>query len=59
MTAPPAVTRFLSGRYRWWIGGLLFLSTVINYLHRQILSVLAPILRHELNLTNTQYAYAA
>jgi len=30
---------------RWWIGGLLFASTVINYIDRQTLSVLAPILR--------------
>jgi len=26
---------------RWWIGGLLFASTVINYIDRQTLSVLA------------------
>jgi ACS family hexuronate transporter-like MFS transporter len=40
------------------MAGLLFLSTVINYLHRQILSVLAPVLREEFHLTNTQYGYA-
>ena len=28
---------------RWYIGGLLFLSTVINYIDRQTLSVLAPV----------------
>jgi MFS transporter, ACS family, hexuronate transporter len=27
---------------RWWIGGLLFASTVINYIDRQTLSLLAP-----------------
>jgi hypothetical protein len=27
---------------RWYIGGLLFLSTVINHIDRQMLSVLAP-----------------
>lgn len=43
---------------RWLIAGVLFLATVINYLDRQILSVVAPVLRKELNLTNTQYAYA-
>ena len=37
----------LRGRYRWWIGGLLFVSTVINYLDRQTLSVLAPNLKTE------------
>ena len=30
---------------RWYIGALLFLSTVINYIDRQTLNVLAPILK--------------
>ena len=30
---------------RWWIALLLFLATVINYIDRQTLSVLAPLLR--------------
>src|SRR5438093_899613 len=29
---------------RWWIGGILFASTVINYIDRQTLSILAPFL---------------
>ncbi|NBT12079.1 MAG: MFS transporter [Planctomycetia bacterium] len=41
---------------RWWIAGLLFLSTVINYVDRQTLSVLAPVLREELGITDSQYA---
>jgi ACS family hexuronate transporter-like MFS transporter len=43
---------------RWIVAGLLFLATVINYLDRQILSVVAPMLRHDLHLNNTQYGYA-
>jgi hypothetical protein len=27
---------------RWWIGGLLFASTVINYIDRQTLDAVAP-----------------
>ena len=27
---------------RWYIGAVLFLSTVINYIDRQTLNVLAP-----------------
>jgi ACS family hexuronate transporter-like MFS transporter len=42
---------------RWWIVGLLFLSTVINYLSRQTLSVLQPIIQKEFNLTNTDYSH--
>ncbi|HYM76881.1 MAG TPA: MFS transporter [Candidatus Dormibacteraeota bacterium] len=41
---------------RWWIGGLLFASTVINYIDRQTLSVLAPYLKLEYHWTNSDYA---
>ncbi|HTR81349.1 MAG TPA: MFS transporter [Bacteroidota bacterium] len=41
---------------RWWIGGLLFLSTVINYLDRQTLSVLAPFLKGEYHWNNEDFA---
>lgn len=41
---------------RWYIGGLLFLSTVINYIDRQTLSVLAPYLMEEYTWTNTDFA---
>lgn len=40
---------------RWLILGLLFLSTVINYVERQALSVLLPTLRTELKLTSEDY----
>jgi len=45
-----------SRRLRWYIGGLLFLSTVINYVDRQTLSVLAPYLKSEYTWTNTDFA---
>jgi len=41
---------------RWWIGGILFASTVINYIDRQTLSILAPYLKQEYHWTNTDYA---
>ncbi|MBK7930762.1 MAG: MFS transporter [Bryobacterales bacterium] len=41
---------------RWFIAGLLFLATVINYIDRQTLSVVAPVLTKELGISNTQYA---
>ncbi|PYR91924.1 MAG: MFS transporter [Acidobacteria bacterium] len=43
-------------RLRWYIGALLFLSTVINYIDRQTLSVLAPILKDQFRWTNSDYA---
>jgi ACS family hexuronate transporter-like MFS transporter len=44
---------------RWWIGGLLFASTVINYIDRQTLSILAPYLKLDYHWTNTDYANIA
>src|SRR5215472_16997042 len=41
---------------RWWIGALLFASTVVNYMDRQTLSLLAPYLKLEYHWTNTDYA---
>jgi len=44
---------------RWWIGGILFASTVINYIDRQTLSVLAPFLKQDYHWTNADYANIA
>ena len=41
---------------RWIIAGLLFLSTVINYIDRQTLSIVAPILTKEFNLSDIEYS---
>ena len=41
---------------RWYVAALLFTSTVINYVDRQTLSVLAPVLTRELHLTDREYA---
>ena len=41
---------------RWYIGALLFLSTVINYIDRQTLNVLAPVLKEEFHWTNSDFA---
>jgi ACS family hexuronate transporter-like MFS transporter len=44
---------------RWWIGGLLFASTVINYIDRQTFSLLAPYLKLQYHWTNSDYANIA
>ena len=41
---------------RWYIGGVLFLSTVINYVDRQTLSVLGPVLKTEFRWNNADFA---
>jgi ACS family hexuronate transporter-like MFS transporter len=43
-------------KLRWYIGGLLFFSTVINYIDRQTLSVLAPYIKEEFQWSNTDFA---
>lgn len=47
----------LSLRRRWWIVALLSASIGINLVDRQVLSLVAPVLRQQLSLTNTQYSY--
>jgi ACS family hexuronate transporter-like MFS transporter len=42
---------------RWWIAAVLFASTIINYLDRQTLSLLAPFLKVQYHWSNTDYAY--
>lgn len=44
------------GKYRWTICSLLFFATTINYLDRQVLSLLKPSLEAEFGWTNSQYA---
>lgn len=46
------------GRYRWTICALLFFATTVNYLDRQVLSLLQPYLSdpQKFNWTNTDYA---
>ena len=41
---------------RWYIVAALFLSTVINYIDRQTLSVLAPYIKTEFHWDNTTFA---
>lgn len=53
MTAPNPS----AGRYRWVVCALLFFATTINYVDRQILSLLKPILDHDLGWTNEQFGY--
>jgi MFS transporter, ACS family, hexuronate transporter len=45
----------VAGRYRWLICALLFFATTVNYMDRQILSLLKPILDNELKWTNAQF----
>lgn len=52
---PPAITTQKTTNYRWVVCALLFFATTINYIDRQILALIKPILDVELQWTNEQY----
>lgn len=54
--SPPTTDQRYIPNLRWWIGGLLFASTVINYIDRQTLSSLSLFLIPKYHWTNTDYA---
>ena len=47
------------GKYRWTICALLFFATTVNYLDRQVLSLLKPTLEREFDWSNSDYANIA
>jgi ACS family hexuronate transporter-like MFS transporter len=51
------VTDTAASRARWLVLATFVLSTTINYLDRQTLSTLAPMIRAEFHLTNEQYGW--
>ncbi|HSK10767.1 MAG TPA: MFS transporter [Vicinamibacterales bacterium] len=57
MPGPPAtdVAR-PAGYFRWYICGLLFLATTINYIDRQVIGILKPTLQAEFAWTESDYA---
>lgn len=42
-------------RHRWWICALLLAATTINYMDRQLIGVLKPLLQQELGWSETDY----
>jgi MFS transporter, ACS family, hexuronate transporter len=55
VTASKPAGRIIPG-LRWWICTLLFASTIINYIDRQSLSLLAPFLKSQYHWNNSDYA---
>jgi hypothetical protein len=54
LTPRPFCASFSKDRRRWWIVWTLLFSTAINYVNRQTLSVLAPVISNQFHLTHTQ-----
>jgi ACS family hexuronate transporter-like MFS transporter len=44
-------------RVRWWILALVFFATTVNYLDRILFSVLIPVIREDLHISNEAYGY--
>ncbi len=45
------------GRVRWTICAMLFAATSINYMDRQVISILKPTLEHSIGMTEIDYGY--
>ncbi|HEX6771974.1 MAG TPA: MFS transporter [Acidobacteriaceae bacterium] len=50
-------TRPERSHIRWTVCAMLFAATSINYMDRQVLSILAPTLQHSIGWTEQQYGY--
>jgi MFS transporter, ACS family, hexuronate transporter len=59
MPAPPedSSSSVPVGSYRWVICALLFLATAINYIDRQVFSILAPELQGRIGWSEIEYGY--
>ncbi len=57
MTTPALpVSRFRIPHLRWVIGVMLLFASILNYVDRQALSILAPTIQNELKITDGEYA---
>src|SRR5258708_21141801 len=56
-TATKVTARGAIKHLRWYICGILFLATTINYLDRQAMGVLNPILKKEIGWDDASYGW--
>ena len=45
------------GKFRWAIVALVFFATTINYIDRQVIGILAPLLQTEIGWSDIDYGY--
>ena len=57
MNTENAGTTASVGSYRWSICALLFFATTINYVDRQVLGILAPVLQQDIGWNEIEYGY--
>lgn len=46
-----------SGTYRWTVCALIFFATTVNYLDRQVIGILKPLLESDLSIGEKEYSY--
>ena len=57
VVSPPAMARERTGsHFRWYICGLLFYATTVNYVDRMVLGILKPTIARDLGWTETDYS---
>src|ERR1700730_1355330 len=52
--AAPSLPSLMDSRQRWWLLALLFTAMLISYVHRSALSVAAPFISRDLNLSKAE-----
>ncbi|HOF21605.1 MAG TPA: MFS transporter, partial [Bacteroidales bacterium] len=45
------------GNYRWTVCALIFFATTVNYIDRQVIGILKPLLETDLNIGEKEYSY--
>ena len=56
-SSDPQTPKKSIGHYRWTICALLFFATTLNYIDRQVLGLLAPLLQTNIGWNEIQYGY--
>jgi len=46
-----------TGAYRWTVCALIFFATTVNYLDRQVIGILKPVLESDLHIGEADYGY--
>lgn len=54
--AEPFASRARVGKFRWLTCGMLFVVTVSNYIDRQAISIIAPVISAQFHLSNSDIA---
>jgi ACS family D-galactonate transporter-like MFS transporter len=55
--ARPAAASAGASRFRWFVVGLLFVTTVINYVDRSSIAIAGPAIRHDLGLSPVELGF--